>query len=400
MATILRSIRDKFRRGAGARNENDLQKEIGRPMSTSIGLPVELVLIVGSMLAPEDVLAFSLCCKTLFNIFPLPQKLCRQQKQDLLERIERDVGQTYSFCSYCTILHKFTTAFGAHIDQDFLRAECCSGRFLPLYAWTRGNRALSYQIARLLANNHRLGSPIGIAASDLCWEDRYPSKFSTGLSLSPPSWRVTLEARFINNQLLLQATHQIQGKDWNDLVRNDLAKARHQLCEHVFVFERYPPRRWINKEVAINFPSPHQPPSGPAAIRTTKGCKVCLADWNIDYKVYGTELVTVTIQTYHLLGDISSHLDPAWLLIVDRGCQVPRDQAVAIWRKYKQGTVRDLWQEAVAQLPNTCSGAKGASARQTRIHMGYSCIVQGVGYHQLPICSFLASCVRHDFVSC
>lgn len=346
MLSILRFVRDRFRRGARTSRNSHAQS-----VSLFLELPIDMVLLIGSCLPPEDVISLSLCCKCLFAIFPLRKTLSTQQKTNLLERLERGVGHKYSFCSYCIKLHEVDPDPKAQVYQSLFRRECLAGTFSPMFLWTRGERILDYQVARLLANNHQLMAPIDSSPTQFYPDDQisHGVHANTGLSLS--LWHVTVQYKFINNHLLLKATHRIQGKDWNEVMQGDKERWRHQLCSHAYAFGWEPPDSRSRRVAGITLACPRSLPPHTAILQTTTACKMCLTDWSIECKIDGDERITVTAQTYHFLGDISSHLDPAWLLFTGHDFRLSPAELKTIWQKHRRGSILGLW-EGAAQLHN------------------------------------------------
>lgn len=185
-----------------------------------VHLPVDLLLDILDNLPPEDRLSLALTCKCLYAICPASaiNTLSVQGKTDLLQRLERDIGHQYSFCPECVKLHAFHRDLGAqfrdHVGRT-IRQACFSGSFSPLIAWTRGSRDLNYQMARLLWMNHRYGPPTGISPEEFCRDHERPA----GKSWLSDRWHVGLEIKFIDNQMLLKATHYIQGNSIAQLLQ-------------------------------------------------------------------------------------------------------------------------------------------------------------------------------------
>lgn len=321
----------------------------GKPFPI-LNLPVDLVYAIFDKLSPADVLSVALSCKSLYKTCPASavNKLTMEGKTDLLQRLERDLGDRYTFCSVCVKLHAFKKDPKAQV-RDVIRWEerpsggigfCCPGVFTPLCLWAHGSRDLNYQMARLLLNNHLYGAKKGISAGKFCRGYRR--------SPTPPSqrnlWHVKFNVKFVNNQLLLKATHRIHGTSMTQLMQNEETR-EHQLCAHMLAVSYGESSSLLGLESAMII-------TEEGYLRTgARRCHTCLADWRIassqrvsrHSKEIKFNKISVTIQSYHLLGDLSGHDEPVWRLAARDDWVVPTDEMARLYLKYTDGSIRKMW---------------------------------------------------------
>jgi hypothetical protein len=309
-----------------------------------VDFPVEIMLGIFEQLPPEDKLSLALGCKGLYAICPAPAMslLSRQGKKDLLQRLERDIGHQYWFCPKCVKLHAFDRNLGAQHRYDVVHAAtrpCSSSSFSPLTTWTCGIRNLNYEMARLLWINHRYGPDKGISPEDFCWGLEKPAHGSW------PSifWHVGLEIKFIDDQMLLKATHYVQGISVAQLMqRSDIRD--HKLCKHTVAIGTDPPRSYRGSESAMYVRNDH-----PNWVRRRKhGCRECHTDWDLDHASRGgrngeQERIYITIQTYHLFGDASDDSEALWSLLTGSQATLGTARRGAMDNKYPPGGIRRMW---------------------------------------------------------
>lgn len=80
----------------------------------------------------------------------------------------------------------------------------------------------------------------------------------------------------------------------------------------------------------------------------TPGCRRCHTDWDLDRThVDGGHVeqgkVCITIQTYHLFGDVSDNSDPLWLLLTALNRRICTDRLEDLRDKYARGSIREMW---------------------------------------------------------
>lgn len=337
MKEFCRQIRNIFRGLAPPTTNAFPCNELIHCSSFILQLPTELIFAIAEVLQHEDVVAMSLSCRALYRIFPYPRTKAwtSGQKQNLLLRLERDLGRTHSFCSSCNALHPFSKDPREQVFQENRRPSCNTGKFFPLFTWTRGSRGLGYQTARLLMNSHRYGPQYGLPLEVFCLGD--PSTHSE--SLEYPRWRVRIEGKFVDNNLLLKATHALKGSDLGQMLRTK-AVVNHPLCSHVVALEGKIDGGGWTRRAAVSLEA-----QGPSP--TTKGCQMCLTDWNFEVGKQGND-ISVVLTTYHLAGSASNHLDTTWLLLTGRDWQLLPGEAQRLLQRHPRGTLSTLWEAAAS----------------------------------------------------
>ncbi|KAH7354249.1 hypothetical protein B0T11DRAFT_301273 [Plectosphaerella cucumerina] len=306
--------------------------------------PVETALGIFEQLPPEDKLSLALSCKGLYVVFlaSTTSTLSGQGKKDLLLRLERDIGHQYWFCPKCVKLHAFDRNRGAQQNYDVGHAGtgcCSSSSFGPLTTWTCGIRNLDCKMARLLWINHRYGPDKGISPEEFCWGLEEPALGSW------PSifWHVGLEIKFIDDQMLLKATHYIQGNSIHQLLqRSDIRD--HKLCRHAVAIGTDPPRSYRDLPSAMIFRMKR-----PNWVQRRKhGCCECHTDWDLEQKhIVGKngeeDRNYITIQTYHLFGDPSDNSEPMWPLLTRSQATMDIARRGAMNAKYPLGGIKKMW---------------------------------------------------------
>ena len=109
-------------------------EEVATPASYFVRLPLELIYSITALLLPEDAAALSLSCKDLSVSLSGPQllqSLSNTQQEDLLLRLERDLGASHFFCSYCSKLHEFRKLPRCTNRRPFDMSSCV-GRYFSL----------------------------------------------------------------------------------------------------------------------------------------------------------------------------------------------------------------------------------------------------------------------------
>ncbi|CRJ85726.1 hypothetical protein BN1723_000015 [Verticillium longisporum] len=67
---------------------------------TILWLPLEMILHITTFLDDSDMIALTLCCKGLYRALPPPRLPPGAQREDLLLRLERDMGD--ELCPLCS----------------------------------------------------------------------------------------------------------------------------------------------------------------------------------------------------------------------------------------------------------------------------------------------------------
>lgn len=336
MFSLLRSL-CLSRRASGRTAVPDEKPSGGdEPQSLILQLPVDVVVEIADRVPPEDLVALSLSCRSLYNIlFPRAKlTLNTRQKGDLLLRLERDLGGTHSFCSFCFKLYDYSHGRRRwHYEPDY-PCDWEAGSFHPLLHWAPYSLRLDYHTARRMITNHTFETSHGITLDKFCRAS--PDWVSAFFKATRhPVWCVNVEGRFIQEGLLLKVTRSITALRLNWILDNWVV-ANYSICCHMAILGADSP-------AASSYSGAQDVVSeGNLTSYTTKGCAKCNTDWELGFE-NGNDLWlpggTATVQPYHLVGKVSSHLDPDWLYLVGRGYRVAGGAHLR-----RLGEIKALWE--------------------------------------------------------
>jgi hypothetical protein len=282
-------------------------------------LPPELILcITGHLTAADDVLALALTCRGLSVMLlarTLPfMEISSQEK--LLLRLERDLGATHYFCTYCFQLHGTASlsppgqqiAFRRWLDNTCLRMDFC-----PLLSGFR----FGYYQARLIMNRHFYGPDCGLPLESL--DLVIPHVGRRG-------WTSIYTGKIINDELILFVTHKF-------VPQTSTVEALHKLASS----RPY----WICRHDDVPIPKQRE------QTYSQKGfCDRCLTDYRIQVQQEDTGQFSMVVYSYHLAGSVRHHMDWKWQALTrwTRSGYWPkrRDE-----KQYPPGYVSNMWLEDV-----------------------------------------------------
>ena len=111
-------------------------------------LPVEMILIIAEHLSLPDLAAMALTCKDMDAALGLIREVRRftyRERLDFLYRLERDLGSTHLFCSFCGTLHQFHKDPMEQTFWEIASRGCAEPGFLPMLQWTGYTRGPGIQ---------------------------------------------------------------------------------------------------------------------------------------------------------------------------------------------------------------------------------------------------------------
>lgn len=196
-------------------------------------LPAELVLAIADFLAPEDAAVLSLTCKCLFHTLSSPplRSLAAAPREHLLLRLERDLGASHFYCSYCSKLHCFLSLPGCREIRMPVSDRCTGMKFQPigLLYW------LTYYHGRLVMNRHFYGAPSGLPLESL-------SAVVVGhlanyhWHCGVPWWTAEFTGAIIQDELLIHAKHVLESTTL-DALWSHVEEQYHFICRHLQTYQ-------------------------------------------------------------------------------------------------------------------------------------------------------------------
>ncbi|KAI0144120.1 hypothetical protein F4776DRAFT_610776 [Hypoxylon sp. NC0597] len=193
-------------------------------------LPLELIFMISEeFLEPASALALSLTCKGLSAaIFPKSRRrLGDDDRREFLRLLEKDVSRQRPthYCDDCVCLHYFDpTRDDPTIHPQFHMFQYSDCRRNSLHL-PGTSFVFGYHHARLLTNQYLYGAPHA-------W---FASKFGIPTQHGPhsPHWTQTWSANVINGELFLSATHTVRFVGNEDDFRRSLDENDYNICRHV-----------------------------------------------------------------------------------------------------------------------------------------------------------------------
>ncbi|KAH7359271.1 hypothetical protein B0T11DRAFT_330965 [Plectosphaerella cucumerina] len=284
------------------------------PSFPLLKLHPELIICVFKVLPPVDAIALSLCSKFLFSFGPSPaerENLDYSERPDLLTRLERDLVDTHVYCPECMKLES-ETALALREDGEFsecsdvLRRRFCHFDFPHAKGWWHGGPSLGYHILRFVMNQYTLRSKLGDITLDVFRGDQERA----GAAEEDPSvWNTSLDARIIDGELYIQATHTIEipvevDQRLHSRSISDYMKS-HRICIHSIAACVY--------DGQYNRAAGHAQPAD-LYFPTTFSCGQCLSDFTYDGRLDSQGVNHIfQIKGYHLLGSFLKDMTcPSW----------------------------------------------------------------------------------------
>lgn len=328
-----------------AEQQQELSAEQHEYEPRLLQLPVELILSITDFLPAEDAAVLSLTCKCLFQTLSsqLLHSLAAAPREELLLRLERDLGASHFYCSYCSKLHCFLSLPGCR-ELRMPESDRCTGMvFQP----SNYQYWLPYYHGRLVMNRHFYGAPSGLPLETL-------SAVVLGLCADyhwrrgAPWWTAEFTGAIIQDELVLHAKHVLESTSLNALWVH-VEEQYHCICHHL---ETYNWTMYRSCQQKTRKDSSHR--SAQAVQYGSGSCSECPTDYTVEVTKTEAQDRTshkITVYSYHLMGSFRSHHDRNWRGMTDQsmdgeneaiisGTYVPGD-----WDQLKvpPGFVRKKW---------------------------------------------------------
>lgn len=285
-------------------------RDANHPPPPLLELPQELLDMICSHLSQESVCCLAITCKSLFSV--INYELGTYESRILfLCLLEQDLGEFFYLCHGCTKLHRFDKWWK---PTNYKSGYTCRTMY-NAFEWVNFNGELSieqytlgYQLVRLVTNGYMFGANKGLPVKSLEGTESIKNML---YPFEPAHWRRTWSARIINDELFLQARHQIQATD-EPALRRVIDESDYQLCSHISIDSE----RWRNCLNIFWRPQPLYSRGPWAACRNESGsCERCLTDYVLTIETPETFSFgwRISISTYHQLGDGRSPQDWKWM---------------------------------------------------------------------------------------
>lgn len=307
-------------------------------VSHLLQLPPDLVLPIASYVEPEDAAALSLSCKALWAILcgqQLSMNLSDTRQKKLLLRLERDLGKSHFFCSYCTKLHGFLSLPLGTTYRPFESSSCVG------IAYTLGIISfwLLYYHGRSIMNRHFHGLDSGLPLKSL--NAKLINHFAHHESPREDAvWNVHLQAKIVQDELVVRAEHTLEHA--GDLYGLWAAVERqcHYLCSHSPTYGTN-----IRRICHIRMGSD-------ILAHGSSSCGMCATDWTIQVAKVSQPLPkhVIRVCSYHLLGGgVGSHYDwklQGWLNLSFTPGKAPHvEDRFRDWTQIPGGSLVKVWNE-------------------------------------------------------
>lgn len=269
-------------------------------------LPVELLLIIAEFLPLEDAAALSLTSKRFFHALSPPRlrSLATSPREELLLRLECDLGASHFYCSYCSKLHCFLSLPRCH-EIRMPEGDRCTGMdFQPsgILYW------LTYYHGRLVMNRHFYGAPSGLpleSLSAVVVGHFANSNWRRGI----PWWAAEFKGAIIQDKLVMHVKHVLESTSL-DALWADVEEQYHFICLHL---KTYDWAMYQSCQRGTAHGSDHQ--STDAILYGSGSCSECPTDYTVEVtktEAHGKTSHKITVYGYHLMGSFRSHHDRNW----------------------------------------------------------------------------------------
>lgn len=305
--------------------------------------------------SPESLVALSLTCKPLFYFIDKEAvKLCDQSRQHLMLLLEKDLGDSFFYCSFCRNLHRFPQPWDRKKLFHYSHYSDCKrhhyrNTFKPNNS---SSYELSYTHARLVMNRHFYGPTKGLPLEGIA----FPAIARN--EPGEPFWQETPSAKIIDNELFLCITHSLAGRAIT--LRDIIDRGRSGICQHLTrdrfstMPELLEPGEYESNELLLFEDCRNGPGS----------CNVCLTDYittveraEVNERIQDRlgqvslgPLVdgwSITITAYHQVGQCRDPEDWKWARFIEyppyrvllQGPFKERDMAL-----HPPGAIRERWE--------------------------------------------------------
>lgn len=315
--------------------------------------PLDILFSICIHLPEEDVISFSLGCKSLhLHLFPNIDRRRAIDEIDLLVRLERDIPNRL-FCFRCKKLHCIDQRRGT-VKKDCFFPRCNFWHWgAPEDPFMLDDLGLSFNQARAIMNNHFLGPDYGIHVEKLCQQIRPRTACSISESglyqgRSRKYYMESQQTAIIEDELFFSRTRTIYSPpgDYHDLLAVIAALSYFKPCDHVYGrFEQ------------LLTPDIKRDGFGSAP----GSCGTCLTDWEaeIHYEDNLNEKGAaggwkLSLVCFHQLGGCRSPQDWKWANLKQNPYRVAREniQQRGHMHNHRPGSVRRKWMLGVAGPPN------------------------------------------------
>lgn len=278
-----------------------------------------MVVLLMCRLPPPDQVSAALTCKTLFSIHrdalhESASLLQRDDKEDVLLRLERDLMATHLYCAICTRLHRFSRLNKPNEEPEMVlgdRTPECLGNNYP-HSPEFANNHFGYHHGRAVMNRHFYGLSAGIDPISL----RYGISWTTlEHESSYITWLGQFSVRVVQDCLFLVGKHTLTARNVPSLIMS-LNSGLYDICPHTTTGDTSREMTLMERAVGLSpgdIPILLQEPG-----RTVHGsCRRCLTDYTVEVaripRLWGFDTIYgVTVHTYHDFGSFRSPEDWKW----------------------------------------------------------------------------------------
>lgn len=311
-------------------------------------MPTEMVLEIVNHLSLVDQLALALSCTKLFNIvfrhaieellLPPPDTSRKEVVENLLIRLEKDLGSTYYFCPLCSKLHTFyPVPSPADPRIGFMKPlhKCWKDmEHRPAHSCHR----LGYHHGRLVMNRHFHGPQAGLP---ITWINA-TAPHGYGSRYKPGDWTITYAGKIVQDELVLRITRVLKARDVEGLY-TILKNGIHNVCPHIFTDPDTPGSTFEGLGLCDKIQFTGQILSG--------FCNKCLTDYTVEFEKTPSwcrqKRCSMVLQSYHIVGDFRDPQDWKWrAFISDLSRRLyTRFDEVRDTKTYPPGLAFSRWQE-------------------------------------------------------
>lgn len=292
------------------------------PQLPLLDLPEELVVLIISFLPRPDKLSAALACKPLHFICndvvdtgPVP----REDKEDFLLRLERDLVATHQYCAICMELHKSSSLNKPNenpyvvLQRQHNLPTCVLQS--PQYSLIFSRNHFAYHHGRAVMNRHFYGTPAGLDPNLLCYKTlyHYPIGHRRLLELSS---RYSVRIQY--NSLYLFGKHIMDSIDIPSMTTK-LDKGNFNICQHIVTTARPDLLEYTRRAAGLDASEISRFLQEPGRV-VHGSCARCLTDYTVEISRNSTRnclgllkvFYRVEIQAYHDFGQFRSLNDWKW----------------------------------------------------------------------------------------
>ncbi|KAG7138801.1 hypothetical protein HYQ45_004127 [Verticillium longisporum] len=336
----LRSITKAWRRRKVAPCNPSLQNLDQEQNDTILQLPLEMILHITTFLDDSDMTALALCCKCLYRALPLPRLPRGAQREDLLLRLERDMGDQHLYCTLCSKVHDFSLLLRSSSRRE--RYPCLEGRLRV----GSGGYNLPYHHGLAMMNRHLYGAPRGIPLT--IHETEFVDRDSR-----EPCWTIYTTMYVVRGELMLVVYHEMRSSDL-DTLWQAVDEKEHWICNH---------RKTNTPDLRSYFwMKTYYDAKRDQDVRQGQlFCFHCLTDYmvmvTLDYGP-GPQPARIRINSFHLAGSFRRDTEWKWLALADETSSFKRDMTewprTAVSRMWEtDGPARTAHRKRLSQGPKS-----------------------------------------------